>query len=143
MAATKRQMNWGSVGFTPTSGSLSTATGVTQVQVKSGANILKFSGDGDRGPSLVVNDFNEPSIEVTTADLAWLLGLTPGATGSFTATHKDALGATSGAIVYTLDPCVVESPDTGGQHRQIGSGTVTFNGYFSDGTTDPLSFTRS
>lgn len=142
MAATKRQMNWTGVGFTPGSGSASTATGVTQVAVKSGANLLKFSGDGDRGPSTVVNDYNEPSMQVTTADQAWLMSLVPGTQGSATATHNDAKGATGGGIVYVLSPCVVESPDGGGQHRQIGSGMVNFVGVFPDGVTSPLAFTR-
>lgn len=142
MAATKRQMNWSAVGFTPTAGVLSTASGVTQVAIKTGANLLKFSGDGDRGPSTVVCDYNEPSIEVTTADLAWLLGLIPGTVGALTATHNDAKLAVGGGIVYVLTPCVVESPQAGGQHRQIGSGTANFVGVFADGVTNPLSYTR-
>lgn len=135
-------MNWSAVGFTPTSGSLTTATGVTQVSIDAGGDLLKFSGDGDRGPSLVVCDFNEPMIGVTTADLGWLMALTPGTYGVATATHNDAKLATGGAIVYTLSPCVVESPSNSGQHRQVGSGTVNFVGYFSDGVTNPLSYTR-
>lgn len=142
MAATKRQMNWSSVAFTPSGGSALTATGVTQCSVKAGANLMKFSGDGDRGPSLVVNDYNEPSVEVTTADQAWLMALVPGTVGALTLTHDDAKLAAQGAMVYTLSPCVVESPSGGGQHRQIGTGSVTFTGVFSDGVTNPLSFTR-
>jgi hypothetical protein len=142
MAATKRQMNWTGVAFTPTSGSASTATGVAECKVANGGNLLKFSGDGDRGPSLIVNDYSEPSIDVTSADQAWLMGLAPGTTGSLTATHNDAKLATGGGIVYVLSPCIVESPDSSGQHRQIGSGTVSFVGIFSDGQTNPLTFTR-
>jgi hypothetical protein len=67
----------------------------------------------------------------------------PGTSGAATATHNDARLASGGAIVYTLSPCVVESPSAGGQHRQIGSGKVLFSGYFPDGQTNPLSFTRS
>jgi hypothetical protein len=143
MAATKRQMNWTAVGFTPTSGSLTTATGVTSVKVDTGGSLVKFSGDGDRGPSTVVNDFNEPTIEVSTADIAWAMALSPGTTGALTATHNDAKLATLGAIVYALSPCIVEKPSADGEHRQIGKGMAKFVGIFSDGQTNPLSFTRS
>jgi hypothetical protein len=136
-------MNWTAVGFTPSGGSLGTATGVTSVKIDYGGNILKFSGDGDRGPSLVVNDFNEPSVEVSSADVAWALTNVPGTVGSLTATHNDAKLASGGAIVYTLNPCIVESPNSDGEHRQIGKAMVKFMGYFSDGQTNPLSYTRS
>ncbi len=142
MAATKRNINWTAVGFTPTSGTLSTATGVSSVQIKTGANLLKFAGDGDRGPSLIVNDYNEPTASVTTADEAWAMSLTGGTFGAFTATHNDAKLASGGAIVFALNPCVVEAPDASGEYRQVGKSTVQFVGYFSDGTTNPLSFTR-
>jgi hypothetical protein len=143
MSATKRQMNWAAVGFTPVAGTLTAATGVTNCTVTTGGSLVKFSGDGDRGPSTVVNDFNEPALTVEAADLAWLMGLAPGTTGAATATHKDAQKATGGDIVYTLTPCVVESPQSAGQHRQIGSGSVNFVGIFADGQTNPLSFSRS
>ena len=138
MAATKRQLNWTNVTFTPTTGTASTATGVTNVQVHSGANLLKFSGDGDIGPTLIVNDYNEPAITVTCADEAWLMSLVPGVGGSLVCTHKDALGAAGGNITFTLNPCLIESPDASGAHRQIGSGSVKFCGLFV-GSTDPLS----
>lgn len=140
MAGTKRQMNWAPVIWTPTSGSPSTATGVTQVAVNAGGSLVKFSGDGDRFNTLVVNDFGDPSMAVTTADAAWLMGISPGSRGSLSATHKDAKLATGGAITYTLSGAVMESPQFGGQHRQIGSGSGTFYAESADGTTNPLSF---
>ena len=143
MAASKRQMNWTAVTFTPTSGSASTATGVTAVAIDLGGSLVKFSGDGDRGPSTIVNDFNEPTVKITTADLAWATALAPGTTGVLTCTHNDAKLATGGAIVYTLSPAIVESPSNSGQHRQIGSADINFCGIFADGQTNPLSFTRT
>ncbi|WP_422932038.1 hypothetical protein [Singulisphaera sp. PoT] len=143
MAATKRQMNWTGVGFTPVSGTLTTCTGVTQVQFNIGGSLVKFSGDGDRFPTTVVNDFNDPSMQVTTADLNWLLSIPPGTRGTATATHKDAKGATGGNMVYTLANAICENPQVGGQHRQIGSGSTTFYAESSDGTTNPLSYALS
>lgn len=143
MAATKRQMNWAAVGFTPTAGVLSTATGVTQVQVSVGGSLLKFAADTDRFNTLIVNDMNDPSMTVTTADINWLFSIPPGTRGELTATHKDAKAATGGDIVYTLANAIMENPQAGGQHRQIGSGSGTFYAESSDGTTNPLSYALS
>ena len=137
-------MNWSAVSYTLLSGgSAVVATGVQSVKIDKNANLLKFSGDGDRGPTLVVNDFSEPSADVETGDVQWVMGIPTGTPMTFTATHNDALLATAGAIVYTITPCVAVSPNSSGEHRQIGKGMISFQGYFSDGTTNPLSFTRS
>ena len=140
MAATKRQMNWAPVSFTPSGGTESVASGVTQVQVNTGGSLVKFSGDADRFNTLVVNDGNDPSMAITSADLNWLLSIPPGTRGAVAATHKDAKGATGGGMVYALANAIAESPQAGGQHRQIGSGTITFFAESSDGTTNPLSY---
>lgn len=140
MAASKRQMNWAPVSFTPEGGSAATATGVTNVAVNTGGSLVKFSGDADRFPTTIVNDFNDPSMTITTADLDWLLSIPPGTRGAVAATHKDAKGATGGSMQYALANAIAESPSAGGQHRQIGSGSITFYAESSDGTTNPLTF---
>jgi hypothetical protein len=140
MPASKRQMNWAPVSFTPTGGTISTATGVTNVQLRGGGNLVKFSGDGDRFMTTVVNDMNDPALTVTCADIGWMLGVGPGARGTFTATHKDAKGGTGGALTLTLANAVTNMPDWGGAHRQVGSGTIEFHSESPDGTTNSLSF---
>lgn len=140
MAASKRQMNWAPVSFTPAGGTLSTATGVTNVAINMGGNLAKFSGDGDRFTTTVVNDYNDPSVTVTTADGAWLMGIGPGTRGSLVATHKDARGAAGGNITFTLSNAVANSPTWGGQHRQYGSGTIDFHTESIDGVTSPIGF---
>lgn len=140
MAASKRQMNWAPVTFTPSGGTASTATGVTNVAINTGGNLVKFSGDGDRFTTTVVNDYNDPTVTVTSADAAWLLGIGPGSRGALVATHKDAKGATGGELTFTLSNAVANSPTWGGQHRQIGSGTIDFAAESADGVTNPLSF---
>jgi len=141
MAATKRQLNWSNVTFTPASGTATTATGVTSVAIDSGGNLLKFSGDGDLYATLVVCDYNEPRADVGLADEAWALGIPTGTVGAFTATHKDAKGASGGGIVFALSPAVAEKPKASGQHRQIGVAGIGFVGASTDGVTNPLSFT--
>lgn len=143
MAASKRQMNWTAVGFTPSGGSLTTFSGVTSVSIKEGGTLKKFAGDTDKYPTTVVNDMNDPTISITVADIAALSALATGTVGTVTATSKDAKGATGGDILYTLSNAVVESFDVGGQHTAFGQGTLTFSSYSSDGVTSPLSFTRA
>jgi hypothetical protein len=108
--ATGLQLNWTAVGFTPSGGSLTTITRVTSVGIGTGGQLLPFSGDNDRFPTVI---------------------------------HKDARGATNGDIVYTLINAVVASPDANGPHGSYGSGTISWQAFSSDGSTNPLSFTRA
>ncbi len=140
MSLSKRFMNWTGVSFAPLDGPATAITGVTSVTIESGGNLVKFSGDGDRYPTIVVNDFNEPSMTIHSADLAAIRAHPVGTIGTLTATHNDAKsGVGSGAITYTLANAVVESYQVGGAHRHFGQGTVTFAAYSSDGVTNPLS----
>jgi len=91
----------------------------------------------------VVNLMSKPTASVTSADTATLMAIAPGTTATFSATHKDAKGATSGDILYVLANAVVENVETTGAHGQFGTATMKMLAYSSDGTTNPLSFTRA
>ena len=93
MAATKRFMNWTGVTFTPQGGTATLITGVTSVEIDSGGNLLKFSGDGDRYSTTVVNDYNDPTVTIHCADLATIRSFPIGMAGTFTATHNNVLTA--------------------------------------------------
>lgn len=140
MSATKRLLNWTGVTFTPVGGLPTVITGVTSVSIDSGGGLLKFSGDGDRYNTTVVNDFNDPTITVNAADLAAIRANPVGTVGTFTATHNDARNGTgSGSITYTLSNAVVAQNSVKGSHRQFGQGTLVLSAYSSDGVTNPLS----
>ncbi len=142
MPATKRFMNWTGVTFTPLNGTPTPITGVTSIQIDSGGSLLKFSGDGDRYSTTVVNDFNDPTITVHTADLASVGGYPVGTVGTFTATLNDAKNGTgSGAITYIMVNSVVAANPIQGAHRKFGQGVLTLNAYSLDGVTNPLSIT--
>lgn len=140
MAASHKQMNWSPVSYTPAGGSAITFTGVDNVVPNGGASFVRYSGDADRFATTVVNDYNEPSIAVTTRDIIALLSITPGSRGAVAATWKDAKGQTGGNIQFALANAVPGSPDMGGPHRQLGQGTVTFWAESADGVTSPLSY---
>lgn len=143
MAATGLQVNWTAASFTPSGGSLSACGSLISCNVSNGGSLIEFSGSNDRGPRVIVNDYNQPTIQLTTGDEAWVLGLSSGTVGAFTITHKDAKLGSNGDIVLVLSPCVVDVGGAQGEHRQFGRGTIAFRGQFSDGQTHPLSFTRA
>ena len=144
MPATKRFMNWTGVAFAPLGGTATTITGVTSVAIDSGGSLAQFSGDGDRYNTTMVNDFNEPTITIQSADLAALRANPIGTSGTLTATHNDAKnGVGSGAVTYTLTNAVVSACQVRGAHRQFGQGTITFGAFSADGVTNPLSTSAS
>jgi hypothetical protein len=138
MAATKLQANWTAISHGTT-----TISRVTQVSFSQGGSLATYSADGDHYPTVVVNLINKPRASVTSSDTATLMGIAPGTTATFSATHKDAKGATGGDILYVMANSVVENVETTGAHAQFGSATMTLLGYSSDGATNPLSFTRA
>jgi hypothetical protein len=140
MSATKRFMNWTGVTFTPVSGTATTITGVTSVSIDSGGSLARFSGDGDRYVTTMVNDFNEPVMTIHSADLSSLRANPVGTVGTLSATHNDAQnGVGNGAVTYTLANAVVAACQVQGAHRQFGQGSVTFAAFSSDGVTNPIS----
>lgn len=143
MAATKRQFNISPCTFTPTSGSAVTYTGVTGVSTDHGGSLAKFSGDGDRFNTTVINEFNDPGVTITCADYAALQSTPSGARGVLAYTYKDAKGATGGALTVSVSTAIVESVQFAGQHRQYASGSVSFATESSDGVTSPLTFSAA
>ena len=138
MPATKLQANWTAVSFGSTP-----ISRVSQVTFTQGGSLSAFSADGDAFPTVVVNMMSKPRATVASADAAALMGIVPGTVGVFSATHKDAKGETGGDILYVLDNAVAENAETSGSHGQFGSATLNLMAYSSDGSTNPLSFTRA
>ena len=138
MAATKVQANWASVSH----GAVG-ITRVTNMTFSQGGTLATFSGDTDRFPVVIANLMNNPRSSVTTADAGIVMCIAPGTVASLSATHKDAKLASSGDILYVLANAVAENADTSGAHTAFGTATQTYLAYSSDGTTNPLSFTRA
>lgn len=137
MAATGLNLNWADVKF----GTIPIPR-VTGVQISDNAQNLPFSGDTDLYPSVIAHMGSNVTMTVATGDSAAVMGLPSGAVQVATATHKDALGATGGDIIYAMSSMVGQR-SAGGQHAQFGAASVEFNGVSPDGVTNPLSFTRA
>lgn len=137
MAATKVQANWSSVDIASQA-----ITRVTDVKFSFGGQLTGFSGDTDKFNTVYANLMNDVTCTITTADAGTAMGQ-KGSTGTVTATHNDILGATGGAINYTLANAIVENVDTSGSHAAAGTAGISIKSTSSDGTTNPLTFTRS
>jgi hypothetical protein len=142
MAASKTQMNWEAVGFTPNGGTLVPITKVGDVNFDPGGSLKHHSGDADKYSTTVVVDMNRPKCTIQSADVATVQALATGTIGVLTATFKDAKGAVGGAVVYNLINAVVANTPGGGKHSDFGAATLTLEAFSSDGITNPLSFTR-
>jgi len=138
MSATKAQINWTAVSFGSTA-----ITRVTNASFGQGGSLIKFKGDVDQYPTIIANVDNEPHASITTADVGTMMGFSPGTAGTLAATLNDAKLATGGAVVFAMANAVFENADAQGQHAQFASVTGTWQAYSSDGSTNPLSFTRS
>lgn len=138
MAATGLQLNWTGVEFATTP-----LTRVTSVAFSQGGELIDFAGDNNRYPVVIANSINRPQCTITSGDVATLLGIAPGTSGTITATQADALAATAGAINFTLTSAVHQNTDDSGNWGAFATATATFRAYASDGATNPLSFTRT
>ena len=118
-------------------------TRVTNASVGQGGNLIKFKGDTDVFPTIIAMVDQEPHASITTADVGTMMGFIPGAAGSLVMTLNDAKTASGGAVNFTLANAVFENADTQAQHAQFGSVTGTWQAYSADGSTNPLSFTRT
>jgi hypothetical protein len=138
MSATALQLNWTSVQFASAS-----LTRVTSVTFSQGGELIEFAGDNNRYPVVIANNINRPRCTITSGDVATLMGIAPGTSGTITATQNDALGAVGGGINWTMTNAVHANTDDNGQWGRFASATAVFRAYAADGATNPLSFTRS
>lgn len=143
MAASKLQLNWSNVSFTPAAGTLTLITHVSEVQVDPGGTLLTYAGDNDRFPTTIVCAMSNPRVSITTADIGTIQGFNPGTIGTVAATHLDGKGAALGNIVYAVINAVVENCTNSGPFGSWGSGVLSFLAFSSDGATSPISFTRT
>jgi hypothetical protein len=135
---TKAQINWTAVSHGSTN-----ITRVTTASFGQGGSLIKFKGDTDQYPTIIANVDNEPHASLTTTDVGTLFGITPGTTASLTATLNDARLVTGGAVVFVMANAVFENADAQGQHAQFATVTGSWQAYSSDGSTNPLTFSRA
>ena len=142
----KRHARFGATTFDQTlpSATLHTITGVTNFQLKRNGELLKHIGDSDPGPSVVAVKQQDPTATLQHRDLSKQWALAIGARGALDVIHHDAVnGATaaSGGYTLTLDPAIIADINGGGASHDLGEGTIEFATEFSDGATNPVTYT--
>lgn len=141
MSATNRYINWTSVGFTPSGGTLTTITGVTRVKIDESGSPEAFAGDGDQYATTVAVPMRAVTAEVDTGDAAALATVAVGTVGTLVATLNDALNGSAtggGAKLHTLVNAVLVDKGKDGSHGKYAAKTLKFVSFSSDGTTNPL-----
>ena len=138
MSASALQLNWTSVQFASTG-----LTRVTSVTFSQGGELIEFAGDNNRYPVVIASNISRPRCSITSGDVATMMGIIPGTSGTLTATQNDAMGGIGGAVNWTMNNAVHQNTDDAGRWGHFATATATFRAYASDGATNPLSFTRS
>jgi hypothetical protein len=135
---TKTHINWSGVTWPSTAGAIKRVTNLT---INQGGQLIKFKGDTDIYPSVIANVNNDPSINITTADVATIVAFITGVSGTFVAVHNDANQITGGATQFSCVNAVFETWTDTGPHAQFGSVTASWQMYSPDGVTNPMTMT--
>lgn len=146
MAASKRLMNFSSVGFTPAGGSLTVITGVQSIALDPNVEVLKASGDSDYYNSFAVAVSEDPQVTITSNQAALLDGVVEGAIGALTFTLNDArsgAGVAGGAKIYAISNVIYRGASRNAQHRQLTTVSYGFDMFSADGITSPIAITAA
>ncbi len=143
MAATNRYMN-NKVEWTASGGSLTLLDGIKSVQFNDGIETLQESADYDLyhttggvtliSPTVTLRSINAFGIYLTAAGQVGVLDMT-----FLDFTNK--LTASGGAKKISMAAAYLASRSKDGEHRQLGTQSLTFQTTSSDGATSPISIT--
>lgn len=141
MAASNLFMSYVDGVFTPDGGTAISIAEITDVNWDLSGDAEEFYGDGSFFPRLSIVPKNKRNVKITSGDVRKLLTLPKNTVGTFTVTLMDAVNRRgTGALNFTLTPCLVSGFPTKGATGKFADGEVTLMGYSPDGETDPLSF---
>ncbi|MHC5542095.1 hypothetical protein ACYOEI_28065, partial [Singulisphaera rosea] len=113
---------------------------VTDIDFDVSGEEEEWMADGSLFPKLVVAQRQRRRVKVSGGDVRKLLSLPWNTPSTFTTTLRDAVnGTSSGALNFTLTPCVVIGAPTKGSTGKFATGEVNLTAWAPDGMTDPLS----
>lgn len=138
-----RHLNWSgcqvvTIETTPRTFALD---GIVGVQVEDEDTIVSFVADGGKFASLKAARDGRRSITFMGQNCAILADLPKAIPCTVTAilNHPVAgAGAASGAVQFVLGPSIIAGNGTDGSINKPAEGRARFEGYATDGTTDPL-----
>lgn len=142
MSASNRYMNWSGASFTPSpSGTAVAIDGIINCEINRDGEVVRFKGDLAVFTQLLAMPAQNRVITLTVLNIGKLQTIPLGSRGSIVVNLADAVnGVTTGGggLLFTLGTCLVVNNDAAGAHAKEGTGTISFEGYASDGATDPL-----
>ena len=128
-------------GWTPSGGSRTALTKITQSAIDKGASDVSFSGDGDKFPTFRCNVMNDPSVTLQGGRVTRYMNLISGAFGTLDFTWGDAKnGSGAGSVLWTLVNAMIGNAGASQPHANFASGSLEIKSYSSDGVTNPLSY---
>jgi hypothetical protein len=142
MSASNLFMNWVHFTFTPLpSGTPVVIESITSCKPHRDGAPEKFKAGAARFNQLIVVPTNERMLEIDFGDVATAALVPIGVPGTVTVKLADAangVAVAGGGLLYTLGPCVAVKNPAAGDHGKYASTTLNFEGYNSDGVTDPM-----
>jgi hypothetical protein len=144
LSPTNRYMNSSGWGFTPSGGSLTNITGVTNETYDEQISTKKEGADFDLFPTVAVADYRDPIITLETLDAFILMGVVAGASGTLVGTVRDAYnGATTGggAKLITMSNARIQGRNQSQPYREYGKQSLVFGAVSADGATHPVAIT--
>lgn len=136
-----------SLTWTPPVGSPVTFTGVIGVKPIINDQLVEFTGDAATFATLLARVKGSRGIQLSGNDVSKFLRSFPSGPGTVAVTIADAVntagGAGSGALTYTLVNAMRQEASANHQNQSADSASVTYMGYSSDGSTDPLTIAEA
>lgn len=149
MARSGRYVNY-QVQIKDGSGSLTTFKEITGVSIQRGTKLLAAYGDAKIFPTMQVAVESHRSITLMGADVSKLLQLPAFDTYEVSVILLDAASwnqttptTASGAATVQLNPCKIAQDNHDAKNNEYAGTTITFQGYSTDGTTDPLTISEA
>ncbi len=142
MSATNRYMNVSACTFTPTGGSAAALKGIKSLAFDENGDMLSEGADFDLIDTVYGVVKLAPMVTIETIDAMYgLVTLAAGVVGVLVFTVRDFTnGATAsgGAKIFTVSNAVLQPRKTASQYRQLGTQTVAFGTFSTDGSTNPV-----
>lgn len=144
MPKTGLNMGWSSVTITPDGGSAITITEITDVNFTRSASPKKFYGDANLFSKLIVSRELSRGCRISGGEIKLLADVPQGTPCTIVAVLDDAKnGAGAGAITSTLVNAVCLNNPYSGRANEFGTGSLDFDAFSTNGTTDPLTIVQS
>lgn len=138
---TKRSINVGPVGWTPSGGTLLTLDGIKSANYDEGIEIARESADADMFDTVAAAVHFSPKITLETINPFQMFSTVGGARGQLSITVRDAYNGvvvSGGAYQIVMSNAFLESRSQKNKHRAYSDLNMSFGAISTDGSTHPV-----